>query len=527
MINFRKYLNKDFLTQNWILILILLIAAFLRLYEIDKYMTFLGDEGRDVLVAYNILHGHLTLLGPTSSVGGFFLGPIYYYFMAPFLFLSNYNPVGPAIMVALFGIVVVGLVYKIGESIFNRRVGLVAAFLYAISPIVIIYSKSSWNPNLMPFFTILTLYSLYFGLKKNKLIYFLICGISFGITMQLHYIEIFLSVIIFFYVLLFYYFKKQFNLLKIIKNYATIFIGFLIGFSPFILFEVRHDFTNSINIFNFIFHSPTYTGSGGQVGGNIWEVFLRLFGGIVLNFPLPVDFPHYNPSLISVWIWFSIILGGVSIVLFIYQLRRFSKIKDDRFFQTLLLLIWLFFGIVLFGFYKKSIYDYYLEFMYPLPFLLIGNLAIAIFECKKYFNIGKIISVLVVLIIIISSILFSPLRNQPNQQVKQTITISNFVLSQTNGQPFNFALITGGNSDYAYRYFFKLDHRDPVVIQYPGIDPKRTSVTNQLMVVCDSLPCSPLGDSLWEVAGFGRAQIVGHWKVSVVEVYKLVHYSGK
>ena len=55
--------------------IILAIAAFMRLYKIQDYMTFLGDEGRDVLVVYNILHGHLTLLGPTSSVGGFFFGP--------------------------------------------------------------------------------------------------------------------------------------------------------------------------------------------------------------------------------------------------------------------------------------------------------------------------------------------------------------------------------------------------------------------------------------------------------------------
>ena len=91
------------LVQKFALLLILLVAAFMRLYRIQDYMTFLGDEGRDVLVVYNILHGHLTLLGPTSSVGGFFLGPIYYYFMAPFLWLFNYNPVGPAVMVAFFG----------------------------------------------------------------------------------------------------------------------------------------------------------------------------------------------------------------------------------------------------------------------------------------------------------------------------------------------------------------------------------------------------------------------------------------
>ena len=98
-------------------------------------MTFLGDEGRDVLVVYNILHGHLTLLGPTSSVGGFFLGPIYYYFMAPFLWFFNYNPVGPAIMVALFGIATVWLVYNVGKDFFNIKVGLSGCFYLRYFPL--------------------------------------------------------------------------------------------------------------------------------------------------------------------------------------------------------------------------------------------------------------------------------------------------------------------------------------------------------------------------------------------------------
>src|SRR5437764_1311657 len=84
--------------------IILLFAAWIRLHNISGSMTFLGDEGRDALVAYNILHGHLTLLGPNSSVGGFFLGPVYYYMMAPFLFIFNYDPVGPAVMIALFSV---------------------------------------------------------------------------------------------------------------------------------------------------------------------------------------------------------------------------------------------------------------------------------------------------------------------------------------------------------------------------------------------------------------------------------------
>ena len=81
----KKFAKSLFRLQNIPVLIILLLALYLRLYHISEYLTFLGDEGRDVLVVKHILGGDLTLLGPTASVGGFFLGPIYYYFMAPFL----------------------------------------------------------------------------------------------------------------------------------------------------------------------------------------------------------------------------------------------------------------------------------------------------------------------------------------------------------------------------------------------------------------------------------------------------------
>ena len=119
---------KSFFSKNYVfiaIIVILLTAAFLRLYKIEDYMTFLGDEGRDVTIVRGILHGDFTFLGPRASAGDFFLGPIYYYFMAPFLFISNYNPVGPAVMVALLGVATVFLVYRVGREFFGNSAGLV------------------------------------------------------------------------------------------------------------------------------------------------------------------------------------------------------------------------------------------------------------------------------------------------------------------------------------------------------------------------------------------------------------------
>src|SRR3990172_670436 len=185
-----------------ILLAIIILAAFLRLYRISDYLNFLGDEGRDVMVVRNILHGDLTFLGPRSSAGDFYLGPIYYYLMAPFLFLSNYHPVGPAIMDALFRIATVYLIFRIGSEFFGRKAGLIAALLYSISPLVIIHSRSSWNPNVMPFFSIAALYSAYKGIERKNFYLLGLSGVLLGIALQLHYLTIFLGGILFCYILL-------------------------------------------------------------------------------------------------------------------------------------------------------------------------------------------------------------------------------------------------------------------------------------------------------------------------------------
>ncbi|MEK7450525.1 MAG: glycosyltransferase family 39 protein [Patescibacteria group bacterium] len=496
---------------------ILLLAAFLRLYKIADYMTFLGDEGRDVLIVYNILHGHLTLLGPTASVGGFFLGPIYYYFMAPFLWLFNYNPVGPAVMVALFGVAAVWLVYKVGAEFLGKEVGIIAAFLYSISPLVIAYSRSSWNPNLMPFFSLLTLYVLYKALSKNNYWLFILSGILLGILMQLHYLATFVGVIIVLYVL----FTRRDQ--RAIKDFLFLLVGFILGWLPFLAFEVRHGFQNIISIFNFVFHSGD-TGGGNKFFETITNVFLRLFERLVTNFPPPEQVSMGLRRNIEIWYLLTVALAITSTYIFLKSCYAGFKKRVKDLPKLSLLFIWFVVGISLFGFYKKSIYDYYFGFMFPLPFLLVGN-SISYFWNKN--SMGKTLASIAFIGIVFINVQGIPFRSVPNRQLKQVEGISQFVLSKTDGKPFNFALITGANSDHAYRYFFTLNNQPPNVIENAVNDPKRATVTDQLLVVCETIECHPLGNSLWEIAGFGRAEIVGQWDVSVVKVFKLEHYKSR
>src|SRR3989344_5873956 len=141
---------------------VLALAAFLRFYRLSEYMTFLGDEGRDTIVIKKILvDHHFPLIGPPTSVGNIYLGPLYYYMMAIPMAIFYLNPVAAAGMNAFLGVLTVALIYYLGKTWFNRQAGLIAAYLYAISPVTIIYSRSSWNPNPTPFFALIAILGFY------------------------------------------------------------------------------------------------------------------------------------------------------------------------------------------------------------------------------------------------------------------------------------------------------------------------------------------------------------------------------
>ncbi len=499
--------------------IIITLAAFLRFFRISEYMTFLGDEGRDVIVAKHILEGKLTLLGPRASAGDFFLGPIYYYFIAPFLWLTKLDPVGPAIMIAIFGVATVFLIYLVGKKLFDEKTGLFAASLYSVSPIVIAYSRSSWNPNPVPFFSILSLFLLYLGVKNNKLKLFFIVGILLGITMQLHYLAVFLAIIIVVFIFLgTLYIKRKVEILDLGKKYISIFMGFVIGFSPFLAFELKHGFPNTRTIFGFIFSNTFSPEKNTSILTIASDVFFRLFARLITRFPPPEQVSIEAHLDLKIW-------QVITVFLAIASIWAILRIKNRL--TVILMLTWLILGVLLFGLYKRNIYDYYFGFMFPLPFLFVGNFLSELFGSKHLKRLGMLVSISIFIFLFIFNLLGAPFLSLPNNQRGQVKKISEFILEKAENKPFNFALITGGNSDHAYRYFFEVEGNKPIDIQNLVIDPKRESVTNQLFVVCESIPCQPLGHPLWEIAGFGRAEVVNSWDISVVKVYKLIQYSDK
>lgn len=499
----KKFFAKHQEWFVWIgLLIVLLVGAYLRLYKISQYMTFLGDEGRDMLVVKRMIVDHkLTLLGPTASVGGFFLGPIYYYFMLPFLWAWNLDPTGPAVMVALFGVATIYLVFRAGKDMFHPITGLVAAGLYALSPVVIAYSRSSWNPNLVPFFSLLTVYLLWRIVRYERWGELFWVGVFLGIGLQLHYLFLFLIVLTVVWCL------QHGRRRELVGYYVLGIAGFLVGYGPFLAFELRHGFPNTQSVMRFLLEGKDTGFSVVRFFGTIQDVAFRLYGRLLFRFPQPEVW-----TLTPLWqkiIWIGATYGALFGSLGI-MLRTAPR----------LLLYWFIILIFLFGMYKRAIYDYYFGIFFAFPFLGVGLLLSRMMARRVW----KIIAVGALAGLVYFNWQGRPFLYPPNDQLGQAKSIAGETLAKTGGKPFNFALITGQNSDHAYRYFFEIWGNRPVTIQNESIDPQRATVTDQLIVICEISPCKPLGHPLWEIAGFGRAQIVGEWDVSFVKIMKLVHW---
>lgn len=497
---------------------IIVLAAYLRLWRISEYMTFLGDEGRDVLTVKRIIVDHkFTTLGPTASVGGFFLGPAYYYFMVPFLWLWKLDPTGPAVMVALFGIATVYLVYRVGRELFGEWAGLIASALYAVSPIVIAYSRSSWNPNLVPFFSLLLVYALWQAVVHNRWFSLFWVGLFIGVGVQLHYLFLYLIPVAVAWFLLFGRSRRH------LPYYILGIAGFIVGLSPFLIGEIVHHFPNIQTIIRYVLEGKDTGFNPMTFLHNIADVTFRLFGRLVLRLP---EFGRWNEGVAwQLWLWLTATYAFIftSISYLAYELRVKKGEINKKVMAAALLSIWFALCIFFFGLYKKSIYDYYLGILFPFPFILFG--AILAYLAKH--KLGIVAAIAITVFTLAVNWQGRPFIYPPNNQLAQAKLIAGEAFAKAQGQPFNFALITSSNSDHAYRYFFEIWGNPSMMIKTLEDDPKRQSVTDQLIVICETNDCQPLGHPLWEIAGFGRAEIVGEWHVSFVRIFKLKHYQGK
>ncbi len=490
-----------------LLLLILVVASYMRLYRIADYMTFLGDEGRDVIIVKRfVTQGDIMLIGPGTSIGNMYLGPLYYYMMAPALFLAGYSPVGPAVMIALLGIATVFLVWFATRSWFGEIAGLVAAFLYAISPTVIIYSHSSWNPNIMPFFALLSVWAMWKVWHDKAYWWLALVGISVAAALQSHYLALLLVPVLGLFWLLTLYQSHQAKTLKRFLLYSVSGgVLFLLLMSPLAIFDVRHNYMNfnAIKAF-FTDRQTTVSIKPWKALPGMWpqltQITTRLMGGFDVTF--------------GNWIALGVVTSAF-LVLKKGSLRAWTMKQQS----AALIIVWLVSGLLGLALYKQQIYDHYYGFLFPVPFILIagilGNLS------ERYRFRGLWITIIVVTLLTWISLKASPLQYAPNKQYPRSADVAKFIVDKSGHENFNFAVIAERNYEGAYQYFLQ------DAPNFRVIDPQNTkdTIAPQLFVVCEMQlsKCDPTHNSKAEVANFGWSKIESTDEVDGVTVFKLVH----
>lgn len=450
------------LRKNYLIIIVLIIALFLRLYNLPATMTFLEDEGRDLLIMHRMIdQGRPVLLGPQTSTGNMYLGPLYYYIVTPALFLAKMNPLGPVIFIALTGVLTVWLLYIFGNKWFGKWVGLSSALMYSLLPLPVSFTRNSWNPNLAPLFSLLVIWSMIEIIEKKsyKFKNFFLLGIFSGALIQMHYMALLFLVGV--GVTLMIYLRK--NLLTLVKGGFIVVFGVALSLLPFIVFELRNDFVNTSAITRFVGakeeHNIRYALPiklwSDKVSMTTTRLFSSLFGRDSLT-------PDPYRTTVAIVISLVILTGWLS-----------NRKKTDESARIYRLIITLFLIPLLFtGIYQENIHLHYLGFFFPIVYLLV---AASFVNGRKI----RLISVILTLSCMVYAMpqLFSYLGSNGTNQVIRAREVAEYIAASAGNEPYNM-VSASGNPTAPYLYF-----------AYISDHPPTTKLVKTLFMVCQGQPC--------------------------------------
>jgi len=170
-----------------LLISIVILAAFLRLYKLDSVPPSLNwDEVAFGYNAYTIANWGKDEWGDSFPL--VFTSfrddkhPVIVYITAIFIKIFGLSDYSARLPTAFFGVLNVWLIYLLAYQLFKKNsIALFAALFLAISPYNIHFSRGLWESNFALFFFMLGLY-LFFKALENKPKLFPISIFSFGIS---------------------------------------------------------------------------------------------------------------------------------------------------------------------------------------------------------------------------------------------------------------------------------------------------------------------------------------------------------
>lgn len=170
--------------RQWEFWVALLLAIFLRFWRIDL-TQFLDDQtGLFSIARTAATHGLIPLTGIPFSIR--LLTPPWSEFsLAPFAALTA-NPMPAVISIAVWNVLAVALCYIFALRYFGRRIAAVSTLLFATCGDAINYSRFIWQPNDVPTFAAIWVFTLYLGCVEGRRRWFAGNVVALGLGAMFH-----------------------------------------------------------------------------------------------------------------------------------------------------------------------------------------------------------------------------------------------------------------------------------------------------------------------------------------------------
>jgi len=257
-----------------VLLLIILLGSFLRIYSLGSESIWL-DEAFSIDVSQQ----SVALIIEKVELHP----PLYYIILHFWMLLFGTSEVATRSLSAIFGIISIFLIYQVGRTLFNHRVGLISGFLSGISYFHIYYSQETRNYSLLLLLTLLSFFLFIKILRADKArrLYF---PLLFLANICLAYTHIFGLFVIMSQVFYFILLWKKYKQLRI--WFFGLQIATLLFFLPWIptligkISAILHGFwIGEPSLMYVVSTIRTYVGSGwGQIPLLVVFFFLCLMG---------------------------------------------------------------------------------------------------------------------------------------------------------------------------------------------------------------------------------------------------------
>lgn len=362
----KKKINKLEKYELILLIIIFSLALFIRIYRLGDLLGFYYDQGRDAKVIWDLWHSRkFFLLGPVTGLEGIFLGPFYYYLIAPFYLISSGNPVLPAAFVSFLSWAGIVLLYFLAKDMFDKKVAVISIVITSFSYYMLQASRWFSNPTPIFLMSVLLVYSLWKIVDTKNHFWWYVVALTVGASMHFEAASAVFYIPI---VLVFSIWQKA----KFPKVKTLIISIVLFGLTvlPQMLFNFRHD-NILLNNFKRIFIEK----ESFRFSSTFYVERLKTFWNVFYSKILPE-----RPEMVGIMV--AVSLFGY----LFYRTKTFSRGAG-------LLLIFLsvpFIGYILFKGHNGILYDYYLTGYY-IPMILLFSVGLSSIWKKTF---GKVILLL-------------------------------------------------------------------------------------------------------------------------------------